>query len=162
MKVILYNRQKKKKIESETLNLIKKAVKLCAQLEGFPYPWEVYITLTDDNAIHEINREFRQMDRPTDVLSFPLLEYNDRVPIILPGDIDPETDRISLGDIIISVERAEAQANDYGHSFDREIVFLAVHGMLHLLGHDHMNKEEEAIMIERQRAVLEEIGLKRE
>lgn len=102
------------------------------------------------------------MDRPTDVLSFPLLEYNDRVPIILPGDIDPETDRISLGDIIISVERAEAQANDYGHSFDREIVFLAVHGMLHLLGHDHMNKEEEAIMIERQRAVLEEIGLKRE
>jgi len=162
MKVTIYNRQKARKIDRDILNLIKKAVKLCAEHENFPYSWEVCITLTDDKTIQEINRDYRQTDKPTDVLSFPLIQYDNRVPQVMPGDIDPETGRISLGDIIISVERAEEQAQNYGHSFEREIVFLAVHGMLHLLGHDHMNREDERIMSEKQRTVMDEIGLKRE
>ncbi|NMA64950.1 MAG: rRNA maturation RNase YbeY [Clostridiaceae bacterium] len=162
MKVTIYNNQKARKIETKTLNNIKEAVKLCAKLEAFPYVCEVYITLTDNEAIQQYNKDYRQIDKPTDVLSFPLIQYNNREPQVMPGDIDPETNRLSLGDIIISVEKAEEQAQNYGHSFEREIVFLAVHGMLHLLGYDHMDEEEEKIMFGKQKAVLDEIGLKRE
>lgn len=96
------------------------------------------------------------------MLSFPLVEYVDLTPSLSPGDIDPETNRVSLGDILISVEKASEQAQSYGHSFDREIVFLAVHGMLHLLGYDHENEQDEKVMFDKQEEVLGELGLKRE
>lgn len=116
----------------------------------------------DNETIAQLNSEYRNIRRPTDVLSFPLLEYIDGKPDIQPGDIDPRTKRVALGDIVISVEKAMEQAESYGHSFEREIAFLAVHGMLHLLGYDHEKPEEEKDMFLRQEAVLKELGLPRQ
>ncbi len=161
LKVTVYNRQKVYKISTEIRKLIEKAAKMCFENEAFPYSCQVYITLTDNQSIQEINREHREMDRPTDVLSFPLVEYIDGDPLIMPGDIDPETNQLSLGDIIISVEKADEQAQSYGHSIEREFAFLTVHGMLHLLGYDHESKQEEEVMFEKQEKVLEKMGLKR-
>jgi len=96
------------------------------------------------------------------VLSFPLLDSSGGVPEIQPGDIDPFTGRVALGDIFISVEKAREQAAVFGHSFEREIAFLAVHGMLHLLGYDHEKPGEEEDMIRRQEKVLKELGLTRQ
>ncbi len=129
--------------------------------EAFSWPCEAFITLTDNAAIQEINADCRGIDKPTDVLSFPMIEYRDGRPDILPGDIDPETNRVPLGDIIISVEKAIEQAESYGHSPEREFAFLAVHGMLHLLGFDHENEQDESIMFGKQEAILAEIGLER-
>ena len=118
---------------------LRKTVKTALQCEGVEQPCEVNIMLTDDEGIHEINLAMRQVDRPTDVLSFPMFD-------LAPGehpdayDADPETGRVPLGDMCISVERARAQAEEYGHSFEREICYLAVHSTLHLLGYDHMDE----------------------
>ncbi len=162
MKLYLYNRQKKLKIPGETVKLMEKAAKLVVKTEGFAHPWEVSIELTDNESIREINREHREIDSPTDVLSFPLLEAVDGKPQVLPIDIDPETKRVALGDILISAEKALEQAQNYGHSLERELAFLTVHGMLHLLGYDHMSPEEEKTMFEKQEQVLSSIGLRRE
>lgn len=119
---------------------------------------EVSITFVDNDAIQEINREYRNKDMPTDVISFALEETVDDEPVIL--GLEEETRM--LGDIIISVPRAIEQANDYGHSFERELGFLAVHGFLHLLGYDHMTEEEEKVMFSKQEAILHEWGLQRD
>ena len=116
---------------------------------------EVSLTLVDDARIHELNRDYRGVDRPTDVLSFALQEEGEDEPDIL--DYEDEM----LGDIIISVEKARAQASEYGHSFERELVYLAVHGTLHLLGYDHMEEEDKVIMRQQEEAVMEELGLQR-
>ena len=116
---------------------------------------EVSITLTNNEYIHELNREYRHIDRPTDVLSFALNESEE--PAIENGpDINV------LGDLVISVERAEEQAADYGHSVRREIAFLTVHGMLHLLGYDHMEETDRMEMEQEQRYVMDQLGIKRE
>ncbi|NLU51858.1 MAG: rRNA maturation RNase YbeY [Clostridiaceae bacterium] len=162
MKVTIYNRQKVQKIPGETVKLIEKAVKSCVKSEGFPYKCEVVITLTDNDEIREINKEYRGIDKPTDVLSFPVLEYVNGKPEILPSDIDPVTKRVSLGDIIISVEKANEQAEAFGHSTEREFAFLAVHGMLHLLGYDHETVDEEKVMFSKQEEILNGLGLRRE
>jgi len=112
------------------------------------------VTLTNDAYIHEINRQYRGVDRPTDVISFALMESEE--PEILD---DPAGD--VLGDLVISLERARAQAEEYGHSYLRELSFLTVHGMLHLLGYDHMEEEERLEMEEEQRYVMEELGIQR-
>lgn len=104
---------------------------------------EVVITLVDNEHIRQLNREFRNLDKPTDVLSFPLDEED------------------SLGDIIISIPRAKEQATQYGHSFERELGFLTIHGFLHLLGYDHHTEEEEKVMFGRQEQILSEFGLSR-
>lgn len=98
---------------------------------------------------------------PTDVLSFPLIEYSDGKPHIEPGDIDPGSGRVFLGDIVISVDKALEQAQAYGHSGEREFAFLAVHGTLHLLGYDHESREDEETMFSVQEDILEEMGLSR-
>ncbi len=162
MKLTVYNRQKALKISRETLKLIEKAAKLCVKKEKFSHPCEAYITLTDNSDIQKMNEEYRGIDRPTDVLSFPMIEYSDGEPQILPGDVDPETQRVSLGDIVISVEKAIEQAESYGHEPEREFAFLAVHGMLHLLGYDHENEQDEKTMFGKQEEILNEMGLKRE
>lgn len=162
MKLTVYNRQKALAIPKETLKLIEKAAKLCVKKEGIPFLCEAFITLTDNESIREINMEHRGIDKPTDVLSFPLVEYVDGKPDIQPGDIDPDTNRVSLGDIIISAEKAKEQSESYGHSIEREFAFLAVHGMLHLLGYDHESEHDEKIMFKKQDEVLNEMGLVRQ
>lgn len=116
------------------------------------------VHLTGNDGIREINREFRSKDEATDVLSFPILENEEGRLIYDEFDRDMETGCIILGDIIISTEKTHVQAQEYGHSFEREIAFLTCHGMLHLLGYDHENKEDEARMIEKQKHILNELG----
>ena len=115
---------------------------------------EVSITLTDDAHIHVLNREYRRVDRPTDVLSFALTESEE------PAIIDAPCG-VVLGDLVISLERAAAQAEEYGHSFLRELSFLTVHGMLHLLGYDHIEEEDRLEMEEEQRHVMDVLGIAR-
>ena len=112
---------------------------------------QITVTLVDDEAIHGINRSYRNVDRPTDVISFPS-EEGESIAAIPDG---------FLGDIIISVPRAQAQAEEYGHSFRRELSFLAVHGTLHLLGYDHMTDEEAKEMFGLQEEILKEMGITR-
>lgn len=130
-----------------------------------PYEAEVNLLLTDDAAIHEMNQEFRQVDRSTDVLSFPMLEYE------VPGDFsgleaaedafNPETGELMLGDIVISKEHVLAQAKAYEHSPKREFAFLIAHSMLHLFGYDHMEEEERLVMEEKQRDIMKKIQILR-
>ena len=118
---------------------------------------EVSITLTDDTRIHELNRQYRGIDRPTDVLSFAFNE-SDEPEIIY----DDEKHIDALGDIIVSLDRARAQALEYGHSFKREIIFLIVHGMLHLLGYDHIEETERLEMEAEQKFVMNELNITRD
>jgi len=125
---------------------------------------EVTLTFVDDDEIHRLNRDYRGIDRPTDVLSFAMQEEGEDEPdIVFEVEDEEEPDPISgmLGDIIISAERAKAQSEEYGHSLEREIGFLFVHGFLHLLGYDHGDAESEAVMTAKQEAVLERAGLRR-
>ena len=121
---------------------------------------DISVTLTDNEEIREINNNYRNIDKETDVLSFPMLEF-DTPGAIFATPEDYEDDRLVLGDIVISVEKAYAQADEYGHSPEREFAFLAAHSTLHLLGYDHMTEEEEKVMFEKQELSLENIGLGR-
>ena len=133
-------------------------VRRAAEMVGILYKvenGEVSVTLTDNAYIHTLNKEYRGIDRPTDVLSFALNESEEPA---TEGGPDINV----LGDLIISVERAEEQAKEYGHSVRREVAFLTVHGMLHLLGYDHMQDEEREEMEAEQRFVMEKLGISRE
>jgi probable rRNA maturation factor len=122
----------------------------------------VSVTLTDNEQIHALNREHRGIDRPTDVLSFPMLEF-DEDGVAEDCDFDMDGELVLLGDIVISMERAAEQAEEYGHSLIREVGFLTAHSMLHLLGYDHVdNPEGERLMREKEEAVLESLGITRE
>lgn len=134
--------------------LVRNAVETTLFCEQYCNPAEVAVTFTDNEKIRELNQKFRGIDRPTDVLSFPLLDYE--------GETDePPVDELvgMLGDIVLSLEQAKKQAEEYGHSFEREIAFLTIHSMLHLLGYDHEKPEDEEEMRARQREVLERMGL---
>ncbi len=132
--------------------------------QGVEQACDIYVMLTDDAGIRELNSEHRDIDRATDVLSFPMLELTPGEPIeVGPLELDPETGRLMLGDMAISVERAQAQAKEYGHSLLREMCFLAVHSVLHLLGYDHeKSPEDEAIHFALQEEILEECGIRRD
>ena len=133
---------------------VKLAAEKVAELYGLEHA-EVSATLTDDAHIHELNKKYRGVDRPTDVLSFALTESDE--PTVEGG---PETE--ILGDLILSVERVAAQAEEYGHSLKREAAFLTVHGMLHLLGYDHIKDEDREEMEAEQRTVMDALGISRE
>ena len=155
-KIMIYflNDQEKFSITYKQKMLVRRAVEATLVYEGYKNNAEVSVTFTDNEKIQKINNEFRGMDKPTDVLSFPLVDYDgiDALPI---DDIDG-----SLGDVVISLERAKEQSEEFGHSFEREIAFLTVHSMLHLLGYDHVNSEEEELdMRKRQSDVLKLMGL---
>lgn len=121
---------------------------------------EMSVTFMDNEAIREINREYRGKDAPTDVISFALEEEGDgEVPILFEEDDEPLPRE--LGDLMISVERAKEQAEEYGHSYDRELGFLALHGFLHINGYDHMTPEDEKEMFSLQKEILDAYGLKR-
>ena len=141
--------------------LIRRTIRTALAAEGFTAPCEVDVLLTDDGGIHEINRELRQVDRPTDVLSFPEFELT---PGQLPGpeDADPGTGLIPLGDMVLSMERVAAQAREYGHSKRRELSYLVTHSVLHLLGYDHLDEGPmKAQMRAREEAIMTLLGLER-
>lgn len=130
-----------------------------------PYEVEVSVTLTDNDTIHRINKEFRNIDRATDVLSFPMIEYETPADFSAVEDMEdvfnPDTGNLMLGDIMISVEKVMEQARIYGHSVTRELAFLTAHSMLHLFGFDHMEEEERKDMEQRQEELLHKRGYER-
>lgn len=134
--------------------------------EGCPYESQVCLVLTDDETIHKTNLEYRQIDRATDVLSFPMVDFSSPADYtILEEDdscFDPETGELLLGDIMISIPRAVEQAAAYGHSIKREYAFLVAHSMLHLLGYDHMEEEERIVMEQKQEEALQHLQIVRE
>lgn len=157
------NNQTKFDIPDEWIEKLNQILQLAAEAEGLT-SGEVTLTFTDNEEIHELNKQYRNIDRPTDVLSFALNDDGvDELDIIFEVESEDEIDPISgmLGDIIISVERAEEQRIEYGHSLEREIGFLFVHGFLHLMGYDHQDDAEEAVMTQKQESVLQQVGLTR-
>lgn len=144
-------------VNEEAQQLVESVLQFAAKKEGIEEGTELSVTFVDNERIREINKEYRDKDSATDVISFALEEMGeDEVEIV-----GAEMPRM-LGDIIISIERTREQAEEYGHSFDRELGFLALHGFLHVLGYDHMNAEDEKVMFSRQREILDEYGLSRE
>ncbi len=134
--------------------------------EQCPYEAEVNLLITDAAAIRVYNREYRDIDKETDVLSFPAVDYEKPSDFSLVEEgvsayINPDTQELMLGDIILNADRVISQAKEYGHSEKREFAFLITHSMLHLLGYDHMTEEEEKIMFAKQEAVLEQMGISR-
>lgn len=145
--------------------IIELVVNAAMDYEGCPYEAEVDVLLTDDASIQEINKEQRGIDAPTDVLSFPFVEYESPAGFSEISECSdcfhPETGELLLGDIVVSLEHVISQAEEYGHSRERELGFLIAHSMLHLFGYDHMQDGEREVMEARQRKILEGIGLKR-
>ena len=143
--------------------LAERVVEFTIDHEKFPFEAEVNLTLTDNEGIHEINKEYREIDRPTDVLSFPLISYEAAGDFSKVEDEDdnfnPDTGEAMLGDIIISVPKVKEQAKEYGHSEEREYAFLIVHSMLHLFGYDHMTPEEASFMEDKQKEILNELHI---
>ena len=155
IKVIISNTQKTVKIPTGVRMLVRRCCHAVLVQENFEDSAEISVTFVDDAQIQELNKTHRSIDKPTDVLSFPLGENG-------VYDENPDTGAKMLGDIVISMERAVAQAQLYGHPLQREVAFLTVHSMLHLLGYDHVNGGLEAVhMREKEEAVLTQLGLKR-
>ena len=148
-------------VNDSQIAFIRRAVRTVLAAEGVDFPCEVDVLVTGDEEIRELNREARQVDKATDVLSFPAFDLE---PGELPGpeDADPGTGLVPLGDMMISMEHVAAQAKEYGHSNRRELGYLVVHSVLHLLGYDHMDEgPEKARMREREEAILAELGITR-
>ena len=154
MQVIISNYPEELTFPREYIDNVVAAAEMVGRLYGVENG-EVSVTLTDNAYIHRLNKQYRGIDRPTDVLSFA---FNESEEPEIEGGMEVDM----LGDLIISVERAEEQAADFGHSVRREMAFLTVHGMLHLLGYDHMEEEEREEMESEQRFVMENLGISRE
>lgn len=144
-------------LSDEMQTLLARACKESLDYEEFEPDCEISLSIVSDEEIHSINRQFRNIDSPTDVLSFPQLTFEEGE----EADVN-ENGEIVLGDIIISIDKAKEQAKEYGHSLERELAFLAVHSMLHLMGYDHMEKDEEEDMFRRQKEILIRAGIPRE
>ncbi|MCI8333791.1 MAG: rRNA maturation RNase YbeY [Lachnospiraceae bacterium] len=147
-------------------DLAARVMEAALDYEGCPYEVEVSLLLTDNSAIRRINREHRRIDRPTDVLSFPMLEYREPSDFSAAesgvcGCFNPETGELVLGDIVLSLEKVREQARKYGHSEKREFAFLIAHSMLHLFGYDHETSREAAVMEQKQAAVLSSLNITR-
>lgn len=156
VKVLITNKQTEVKIPVGIRLLIRKCCHAVLDFEKFGYDAEISVLLVNNDEIHRLNKEFRDIDRETDVLSFPLGENG-------VYDNNPETGAKMLGDIVISLETAQKQSQIYGHSLEREVGFLTVHSMLHLLGYDHEESSlQERIMREKEEAILTELGVSRD
>ncbi|MBF8982000.1 rRNA maturation RNase YbeY [Lutibacter sp. B2] len=151
MNILIDNRQNKMKYESKLESLMINAIEICLEKEMVSKDVEISITLLDNKMIHELNREYRNIDRETDVLSFPQYESMDDIKI-----------GMCLGDIVISLEKAKEQSFEYGHSFEREVLFLTVHSMFHLMGYDHDTLENTKAMRKKEEEVLGQMGILRE
>ena len=155
VKIDFENEQEKVPVTYKLKMLLRAAVEETLDYEQYQNPIEVSITLTDNEKIRALNKKFRNIDRPTDVLSFPLFDYTGE-------QEEPPVDEFvgMIGDIVISLEQAQKQAEEYGHGFEREAAFLCVHSMLHLLGYDHETSDaDEADMRRRQSEILARMGL---
>ena len=160
-----FSNEQEQTFDFDFLKVAEDVMETVLDQEGCPYESQVCLVLTDNETIHKTNLEYRQIDRATDVLSFPMVDFPAPADYsVLEDDdscFDPESGELLLGDIMISAERAAAQAEEYGHSVKREFCFLVAHSMLHLLGYDHMTPEEAADMEARQAKALEELGITR-
>lgn len=147
MEILIDNRQDKVSIDDDIYEVVEKVAKECLKLEGKGLNFEVSVSFVDNEEIQKLNRDYRNVDSPTDVLSFPM--------------DDEETDLYipMLGDIVISAERALEQATEFGHSFLREVAYLAAHSMFHLMGYDHMNDEEKQTMRQKEKEVMKILGI---
>lgn len=155
MKIYFENEQDKLALTYKLKMLVRAAIEQTLDYEQYGNPCEISVTFTDNEGIRELNRKFRGIDRATDVLSFPLFDYEGE-------SEEPPVNEFKgmLGDIVLSLERAREQAEEYGHSFEREVAFLTVHSMLHLLGYDHETGEEDELdMRRRQTEITELLGL---
>ena len=154
-----------REIGIEYEELAKKVVQKVLDMEGCPYDAQVNLVLTDNEEIQRVNTEFREIAAPTDVLSFPMIPFETPADYAIVEEdesyFDLDTDELLLGDIMISVDKVFAQAEEYGHSVTREVCFLVAHSMLHLLGYDHMTPEEAVVMENKQRTALDELGITR-
>lgn len=159
--VYIENDQNKFELTEELEECIRKVAQEALRYEDCNFDAEIDVTIVDNEQIREINNEHRGKDAPTDVLSFPMLEFDGDNEI--DAEFDMEDGAVILGDIVISLERAKEQAEEYGHSLKREVSFLTAHSMLHLLGYDHENSEEEAeIMFKKQDDILNNLGITRD
>lgn len=162
---LIFEEEGELKLDLPCEELATKVIEAALDYEGCPYEIEVNLLLTMNAEIQEMNQNFRQIDRPTDVLSFPMIEYEKA------GDFDflenavdafhPESGELMLGDIVISKEKVISQAEEYGHSVEREYAFLIAHSMLHLFGYDHMEEEERIVMEAKQTEILEQLQILR-
>ncbi|MCI8338285.1 MAG: rRNA maturation RNase YbeY [Lachnospiraceae bacterium] len=166
---VLFERDGEEEIGFDYESLLIKVVEEALRQEQCPYECEVNVRLTENEGIRRLNQEFRDLDVPTDVLSFPMVEYE------MPADFSqldsPEaqvmyfnldTKELLLGDIVISLERAREQSEEYGHSLERELAFLTAHSMLHLMGFDHMEDGEREVMEGKQENILQNLGITRD
>lgn len=161
MEVAIENNQDKIEVSKDIFQTIRDVAEAVAD-EEYGFEAEVSVTLVDDKQIHALNKQHRGIDRPTDVLSFPMLEFDEDGDAV-SDDFNFNEGRMILGDIVISMERAAAQALEYGHSLKRETAFLTAHSMLHLLGYDHIGDAEgERIMFEKQDKILKSLGIERQ
>ena len=163
---ILVENEVNRELDFDYEEVIEAVINKTLETENCPYETEVNVLLTGNGEIHTANKEFRGIDRPTDVLSFPMVDYEQ------PSDfssveknpesyLNPETDELLLGDIMISVDKVYEQADEYGHSRKREFAFLIAHSMLHLLGYDHIDEAERKVMEVKQEAILDALGITR-
>jgi len=162
---LLFEEEGELKLPLECETLAEKVIEAAMDYVECPYEAEINLLLTMNEEIHEMNKNFRGIDRATDVLSFPMVDYE------APGEFDfldeaienfhPETGELMLGDIVISKEKVISQAEEYGHSIEREYAFLIAHSMLHLFGYDHMEEEERIVMEQKQKEILEQLGILR-
>ncbi len=166
---VLFERDGEEEIGFDYESLLIKVVEEALRQEQCPYECEVNVRLTENEGIRRLNQEFRDLDVPTDVLSFPMVEYE--VPADFSQLDSPEaqvmyfnldTKELLLGDIVISLERAREQSEEYGHSLERELAFLTAHSMLHLMGYDHMEDGEREVMEGKQENILQNLGITRD
>ena len=163
---VLYERECESEFDFQEEELLEKIIPYVLQEEKCPFEAEVSVTLVDKEEIHRLNREFRQVDRPTDVLSFPMMDYDSSADFSGRSfeeslTISPETGEIVLGDNVICSDVVREQAEEYGHSELREFSFLVVHSLLHLFGYDHMEEEERIEMEEKQREIMNQLQILR-
>ena len=150
-------------VDPKLISLMQTAADCALLTEGVTRTCAVNIRLCDDEAIHEINRDWRGVDRATDVLSFPMQDFYHGECEFMEYSLDPESGRLPLGDMVLSVERARAQGEEFGHGFRRECAYLTVHSCLHLLGYDHLDEgPEKKLMREKEEIIMDRLGLRRE
>lgn len=153
--LMIFNDNDNKSVTRDLHTLMRRCCKASLRTEGLKGIYEISLTFTDDEGIHKLNKEFRNIDKPTDVLSFPMSEDG-----VYEKDIQNKA--YVMGDIVINLQQAERQAEEYGHSFNREVGFLCVHSMFHLMGYDHVTSEEDAaVMREKEDMTLNSLGLTR-
>lgn len=163
---VIFEQDEEYKFDFDVENDIIRTVEACLDYIACPYESEVNVLLTNNTVIHEMNKESRGIDRPTDVLSFPLISYETAGRFDFSEDeeielCNPDSGELLLGDIVISVDKARQQAEEYGHSVKRELLFLVCHSMLHLFGFDHETEEERGEMERMQREILSSLGVER-